>query len=432
MKLSEFKQNIATEKNYLLESKSNTSSEGDLKLILDVVKNINSSLIQDDVLALVLTNAIEITDSERGFIVLCNEEGELEYKLGLNSNGVKLPEHFFNISTSVVEDVFFTGLSKFVEGALSDTNNAPSKSILNLSLQTILCSPLTTGEKKIGVIYVDSKHLKSINKKEITYTFEILAGQAAIAINNAKLYEDLNSAKEKAEKSDNLKSEFLAQMSHEIRTPLNVLLNSSSLLREDVEEEMQDAGVGEYFNIIDSAGKRITRTIDLVLNMSQIQTDSYDFNSETFNLKTDIIDHVCKELRCNAEEKNLEISVIDKADKKLLTADEYSVKQIFNNLIDNAIKFTNKGSVEIEIMNDDHDNIVVEVRDTGIGISEEYLPKLFESFTQEDHGYTRNFDGNGLGLTLVQRYCELNDAEIFVESERGVGSTFRVTFRRNQ
>jgi hypothetical protein len=112
----------------------------------------------------------------------------LEYKLGLDSENNFLDEKFFNVSTTVVEDVFFTGQSKFIEGAQSDTDNDPSKSILRLELQTILCSPLITEDKKIGVIYVDSKHLHKIKIKDLTDTFEILAGQAAIAIRNAQLF----------------------------------------------------------------------------------------------------------------------------------------------------------------------------------------------------------------------------------------------------
>src|SRR5690606_21468964 len=133
-------------------------------------------------------NAIKLTSSERGFIVLKNSDGKLEYKLGLDSSGNNLPEELFNISNTVVEDVFNTGQSKFIEGAQSDTNNDPSKSILRLEVQTILCSPLIAEGKKIGVIYVDSKHLHKIKVREITDTFEILAGQAATAIRNAQLY----------------------------------------------------------------------------------------------------------------------------------------------------------------------------------------------------------------------------------------------------
>ena len=189
MKFSEFKKQIdSSDKSSFIKGEP-SDKQKNLELILNVVDKINKTLVIDDVLQLVVKNAISITESDRGFIVLNNANGKLEFKLGLNADGEALSEDMFNISTSVVRDVFNTGQSKFIEGAQSDTNYDPSKSILRLELQTIMCSCLITEDKKIGVIYVDSKHLHKIKIKEITDTFEILAGQAATAIRNAQLYE---------------------------------------------------------------------------------------------------------------------------------------------------------------------------------------------------------------------------------------------------
>ncbi len=188
MKFSEFKKNIDAGLKATLGNEETSERVKNLEAILNILNTINRSLILDDVLELVLKNAIRLTNSERGFIVLKNEEDNLEYKLGLDSEKNELPEESFNVSNTVVNDVFITGQSIFLEGAQSDTNYDPSKSILRLDLQTILCSPLITNGKKIGVIYVDSKHLQKIKVREITGTFEILAGQAAAAIRNAQLY----------------------------------------------------------------------------------------------------------------------------------------------------------------------------------------------------------------------------------------------------
>ena len=186
MKFSDLKKEAV--KKEISEITSSDEKIKNLEIILNIVNSINSSLILEDVLELVLKYAIELTGSDRGFVVLKNSEGKLEYNLGIDSQNNFLKEDSFNVSTTVVEDVFNTGQSKFIEGALSDTNHDPSKSILRLELQTILCSPLITEEKKIGVIYVDSKYLHKIKIKELTDTFEILAGQAATAIRNAQLY----------------------------------------------------------------------------------------------------------------------------------------------------------------------------------------------------------------------------------------------------
>jgi GAF domain-containing protein len=188
MKFSEFKKNVDNAASGRVNFDESSSKLKNLEVILDIVRIINHTLILEDVLDIVLRHSIKLTESDRGFIVLKNATGKLEYNVGLDSEGNPLPESLFNVSNTVVEDVFRTGQSKFIEAAQSDTNYDPSKSILRLDLQTILCSPLITDDKKIGVIYVDSKHLHKVKIKEITDTFEILAGQAATAIRNAQLY----------------------------------------------------------------------------------------------------------------------------------------------------------------------------------------------------------------------------------------------------
>lgn len=188
MKFSEFKKLVDNKDESVLVKDQSINKVKNLEVILDIVNTINQTLILDDVLLLVLKNAIDLTNSERGFIVLINPNGDLEYKVGLDYEGIKLPKESFSVSTSVVKDVYSSGQSKFIEGVHSDTNFDPSRSILRLELQTILCSPLITENKKIGVVYVDSKHLHKVKVSEITNTFEILAGQAATAIRNAQLY----------------------------------------------------------------------------------------------------------------------------------------------------------------------------------------------------------------------------------------------------
>ncbi len=233
-------------------------------------------------------------------------------------------------------------------------------------------------------------------------------------------------AKENAEKSDRLKSEFLAQMSHEIRTPINSILSFTSLIREELEESISDdLDIG--FNVIDNAGKRIIRTIDLILNMSAVQTGTYEFNPQKIDIQKDVLSSIYEEFYLQAKEKGIVLELINKSVDPVIFADNYTVSQIFNNLVDNAVKYTPVGSVKILIY-DTGNTITVSVSDTGIGISEEFLPDLFTVFTQEEQGYTRRFEGNGLGLALVKKYCELNGAEINVESSKGKGTTFTIQF----
>jgi len=227
-------------------------------------------------------------------------------------------------------------------------------------------------------------------------------------------------AREKAEESDRLKTAFLAQMSHEIRTPLNVILNTTVILEDDIDPELLDA--------VNHAGKRLQRTIDLILNMSAIQSGSYDPEFETIDLDKELKIMV-NEFKGICKEKNLEIEYLKETDNANIVGDNYTVMQIFQNLIGNAVKYTPKGTVKVILKNGQTDLISVEVKDTGIGISDEYLENIFQPFSQEDVGQKREFEGNGLGLALVKKYVDLNKAEIFVESQKNKGSTFRVIFK---
>lgn len=180
------------------------------------------------------------------------------------------------------------------------------------------------------------------------------------------------------------------------------------------------------FSIIDQASKRLIRTIDLIINMSELQTDTYDFTPVKVDVNSDILHKLFLEYNPLAADRDLDFKLNCHTNDTAITGDAYSLYQIFNNLIDNAIKYTKKGIVEVSISR--NNSLEVEVRDTGIGISEEFMADIFRPFSQEEQGYTRRFEGNGLGLALVKKYAELNGARIDVKSLKGEGSSFKVIF----
>lgn len=243
-----------------------------------------------------------------------------------------------------------------------------------------------------------------------------------------KTHEELIKAKEKAEESDKLKSEFLAQVSHEIRTPIHVITSSLELIKDDLQQKLTEEDI-ELFDNIEISAKRIMRTINLILNVSEVQLGMYQPSFKIINIEKDLLQTVINEHQQLAKEKRLDLILNCNSSFQEVYCDEYSVIQIFSNLVDNAIKYTMEGKVEVNTFNDGNRNLIVEVKDTGIGMSEEFMKILFEPFTQEDHGFTRNYEGNGLGLSLVKRYCEINDAKIEVYSKKNEGSSFKVIFK---
>lgn len=280
-------------------------------------------------------------------------------------------------------------------------------------------------KKKNGELYWESASISAIknDRGEITNYLAVKED-----ITEQKLIEkELIEAKTRAEDADKLKSEFLAQMSHEIRTPLGAIVGNVDYLLESQFEKM-DPDTRDCFDGIELASKRIIRTVDLILNAAELQRSIYKPHFIKVNLDLDILEKLIIEYSRSAKQRRLELIYVNELNDTIILADEYSITQIFANLIDNAIKYTNIGKVEIILLKNNSGNIVVEVRDTGIGISKEFLPRLFEPFAQEEQGYSRSFDGNGLGLALVKKYCDINNAVIEVQTEKKAGTIFRVIF----
>ncbi len=231
------------------------------------------------------------------------------------------------------------------------------------------------------------------------------------------------------QKSEKLKSEFFAQMSHEIRSPINVIFSYLSIIESEY-NSLSEEELKSFFASIHSSGTRIIRTIELLLNMSEVQSHTYNYQPKEMDLEEEVLTPIFKEYLALAKGKNLDLTITKENQIPKLFLDEYTIKQIFSNLVDNAIKYTKKGSIEIVYGMNEH--MYVKIIDTGIGIKAEYMKSIFEPFTQEDHGYTRKYEGNGLGLALVKRYCELNDAQINVKSEKEKGSTFEVIINKSR
>ncbi len=280
-------------------------------------------------------------------------------------------------------------------------------------------------KKKNGDLYWESAIISPITNEQGEITNFISVKEDI----TGKKYqaEQLIKAKEQAEKSDKLKSEFIAQMSHEIRTPLNNILTYTSLIKDELDTRLP-SGLEVAFDVIKSSANRLIRTIDLILNLSKVQSGNYDFMYEEINLK-DFLYDIMLEFYTRAKNKNLDIIFKDESEKANLKNDKYLIGQIMINLIDNAIKYTNEGNITIKLYNADK-KICVGIIDTGIGISETFMENIFEPFTQEDYGATRNYEGIGLGLALVKKYAELCKAEIKVKSKKDKGTTFTIIFNK--
>ena len=269
---------------------------------------------------------------------------------------------------------------------------------------------------KSDTIYDEEKNPKHCIIQVLDIT-EIIKVQQALAV-----------ALEKSDESNRLKSAFLSQMSHEIRTPLNVILPAIPILVDTIGEK--DNENLTILNAVGSAGKRLQRTIDMILDMSAVQSGTYKPEFEQIDLSEDL-QRLTNEFKSLADDKGLKLEFSNNSTKPVITVDKHTVERIFQNLLANALKYTNKGFVKIVIADLSDGNLQVLVKDSGIGMSQEFMKNIFSPFSQEDFGQKREYEGNGLGLALVKKYSELNNAILRVKSKKDVGSIFSITFNRN-
>lgn len=244
-----------------------------------------------------------------------------------------------------------------------------------------------------------------------------------------EMVDQLAEARDVAMKATETKSQFLANMSHELRTPLNAVIGITEMLEEDaIEEENED--LIEPLQRISRAGKHLLKLINDILDLSKIEAGKMELHVETFDLGAVIND--CVDMAGSlATPNNNKIEVRLPDNLPPMTSDVTRVRQVIFNLLSNACKFTENGTVGINVSRDADDCLEIAVSDTGIGMSPEQMGRLFADFSQADASTTRKYGGTGLGLAISQRFCVMMGGDVIVESKPGKGSVFRVRLPRD-
>ena len=274
--------------------------------------------------------------------------------------------------------------------------------------------------KKDGeIVWVEEFGDTILNEKK-----EILLQGIIVDITERKAIESEIKARELAEEANKTKSEFLANMSHEIRTPLNAIIGFTDLLNETKLEAFQK----EYVTTVNESADVLLNVVNDILDFSKVETGKIELGLEKVNIY-EVINQVLDILRFDVAKKSIELNlIIDEKIPKILFLDSFRLKQVLLNLVSNAIKFTNKGKVEIKLEQLEKESKYITIRftvlDTGIGIKKVNHSKIFEPFSQEDNSTTRKYGGTGLGLAISQRLLKLMDSEIQLESNVNKGSKF--------
>jgi two-component system, NtrC family, sensor kinase len=296
--------------------------------------------------------------------------------------------------------------------------------LFRLGYQSLLAVPLLLDQKIMGALTVYRRQTGSF-APEVVNLLQTFATQSVLAIQNARLFREIEDKSRQIEAANRHKSEFLANMSHELRTPLNAIIGFSEVLGERLFGELNEKQA-EYTDDILTSGRHLLSLINEILDLSKVEAGRMELELAAFDLPL-AIDNARTFVRERATKHGITLDVM--VDDRLgdIVGDERKIKQILLNLLSNAVKFTPEGGrIGIRARQADG-SVEVSVSDTGIGIAPEDQPKIFEEFRQVGTDYAHKKEGTGLGLTLAKKFVELHGGKIWVESEVGKGSKFTFT-----
>jgi PAS domain S-box-containing protein len=428
------------------------------KELTKIAVGVSSGLDLDRVLSQVARHATEVIKADAAMIALLDEEqDQITFPFAYN-----LPVELNRVIQSTDAGIVAKVISSGVPNIMNDYQNYPHRraEFVDAGVTAVVSVPLRMGERRIGAIgLMDTGSGRKFTDEDVEI-LSIISTQAAVAIENAQLYERLANSTQQLESRvrertealsrmyeeskrksreleevnlrlrevDHLKSEFLANMSHELRTPLNSIIGFSKLIIDGLDGEINEEQMNDL-GIVHSNGRELLRLIDDLLNLAKIEAGRMNLVLQTED-PGQLVANVVMSTRSIAGSKDLKLDYEVPENPRQIKMDSGKVRQVLMNLVGNAIKFTQEGRIWV-VLEQTSSETIFSVSDTGIGLPKDQQEAVFERFHQATPGMA-DTAGMGLGLTISKRFVEMHGGRIWLESEVGKGSTFSFSLPDNR